>query len=178
MTAEATVQSIISSAQTTANTARDQAIAFSRAAIDALGGALDLGSVPTPDRPDVVIPPFDPSIDLTGDFLTAYNNAVADFDRRFRTRSRTSSPLISRTSPVASRPSVDGWICSTITDGGTGMNPDVEERDLPAQPRARGARRPPRGGRGGLGLGGPRGWGIPRRRADRRHPARAAGGLR
>ena len=126
MTAEATVQSIISNAQTTANTARDQAIAFSEAAIDALGGALNLGSVPTPDRPNVVIPPFDPSIDLTGDFLTAYNNAVADFDPAFQSQITSFINTYFPNFAGCLKTSVNGWICSTITDGGTGMNPDVE----------------------------------------------------
>lgn len=126
MTAEATINSIIANAQTTANTARDKAIQYSDAAQTAAGALSFFEDAPAPTRPNVLIPPFDPSIDLTGDFLTAYNNAVADFDPAFQ--SQVTSFLNTYFPDFAGclKTSVDGWICSTITAGGTGMQPDVE----------------------------------------------------
>ncbi|MGH8566540.1 MAG: hypothetical protein ACREXU_00615 [Gammaproteobacteria bacterium] len=126
MTAEATVQQIITNATATADTARDKAIEFANRAQTAASGLTLFDSPPTPGRPNVVIPPFDPTIDLTGDFRRAYDDAVADFDPAFQSQITSFLSTYFPNFAGCLKTSVDGWLCSTLTDGGTGMQPAVE----------------------------------------------------
>ncbi|MGH8591145.1 MAG: hypothetical protein ACREXX_18055, partial [Gammaproteobacteria bacterium] len=110
MTAESTVNQIITNAQTTANIARDKAIQYAEAARTA-GDALSFfHDAPDPTRPAVLIPPFDPSIDLTGDFLRAYNDAVADFDPAFQSQITSFLNTYFPNFAGCLKTSVDGWI--------------------------------------------------------------------
>lgn len=126
MSAESLVSQIINNAQTTANTARDKAIEYANSAQTAATGSIAPGAAPSIQVPNVLIPPFDPSIDFTGDFNRAYDIAIAEYDPAFQAEL---ARFISTYFPDfigCLKTSVSGWICSTITNGGTGMNPDVE----------------------------------------------------
>lgn len=126
MSAESTLNAIINNATTTANLARDKAIQYADEAQTAAFSILNFASPPSPGRPDVTIPVFDPTIDLTGDFTRAYNDAIADYDPAFQ--SQITSFLNTYFPDFAGclKTSVDGWICNTITNGGTGIPTDVE----------------------------------------------------
>lgn len=126
MTAEATVQAVIAAATAAANIATDKAIQYSDKAQTVASGTHSAGDPLTVHRPNVVLPAFDPTIDLTGDFLREYNAAVADYDPAFQSQI---TGFIDKYCPNlvgCLKTAMDGWICSSIEDGGTGMKPNVE----------------------------------------------------
>lgn len=126
MTAEVIVEGLINNATAQANAASSKAQQFADAAQTAAFVLLNLTSPGTPTKPDVIIPPFDPTIDFTGDFNRAYNEAIADYDPDFQ---REVTAFINRFFPNVSaclQTAVDNWICDTINDGGTGIPANVE----------------------------------------------------
>jgi hypothetical protein len=132
MTAETTVETIIGNAIAVSNSAAQAATTFANAAQSAAGGFSSAGSVPNISRPELVIPEFDPTTDFTGDFLTSYNDAIADWDPDF-TRQVTS--FINKYCPNligCLKTSVDSWICAVIQGDrsvvtATGMQQGVED---------------------------------------------------
>jgi hypothetical protein len=128
VSAESTVEQIIDNAQTAANTAQEKAISYADAAKTAANSALSLGSVHTPDEPNVTVLPFTPTEDLS----TLFSGAVGDFDNEFETDfTNQANTFLSTWFPnfaACLKEQVDGWICNTIQNGGTGIPAAVENQ--------------------------------------------------
>lgn len=126
MTAQATVESIIASATTAAQTALQQAITYANQAQTAASGFSSSGTPPAVTEPEVVIPYFDPTTDFTGDFLSAYNDAIADWDPDFQSQITSFINKFFPNMTGCLKTAVDSWICTVLQTGGTGMQPAVE----------------------------------------------------
>ncbi len=133
MSAESLVASVIANAQAQANAATTQGTAFATIAAQ-LVHVLSIPALPSPDRPNVYIPPFDPSSDtlnLSQHLLDGYDDAMADFDPDFIAEI---TDFINRYFPrftACLKTVVDDWLCDTITGststyGETGLPIAVE----------------------------------------------------
>jgi hypothetical protein len=128
MSAESLVSQIINNAQTTANEAVDKAISYADAAKVAADSALFLGSVYTPDEPNVTILPFSPNEDLSTLFSGSADLIDAQFEADFTDRTNTFLNTWFPDFAGCLKTAVDGWICSTIQNGGTGIPATVESQ--------------------------------------------------
>jgi hypothetical protein len=128
MSASDTVQTIISNAQTAANTAQAKAIAYADAAKTAADGGLILVPLYEPERPTVTVLPFAPTEDLS----TLFNSIVGNLDPAFKTdfANKASDFLATWFPDFANclKTNVDGWICTTIAGGITGIPNAVESQ--------------------------------------------------
>jgi hypothetical protein len=126
---EDTVQAIITNATTTANTARDKAIEYSNQAQTAAEGILvDLGRIHDPTKPNVTIPPFNPQEDLSGLFSNAVGNTDTQFRQDFTDRVNDFLNTWFPDFANCLKTTVDGWICSTIAGGVTGIPNAIESQ--------------------------------------------------
>jgi hypothetical protein len=129
MSAESTVNSIISNATTTANTARDKAIEYANQAQTAAAGILvDLGRVHDPEEPNVTIPPFSPQEDLSSLFSGTADNVDEEFKTDFTDKTNYFLNTWFPDFAGCLKTNIDGWICSTIADGGTGIPAAIENQ--------------------------------------------------
>jgi hypothetical protein len=127
VSAESTVQAIITNATTTANNARDKAIDYSNQAQTAAQGILvNLGLVHEPDKPNVLIPPFNPTEDLSGLFSGAVGTTDASFRADFTDKANTFLNTWFPDFLTRLRTAVDDWLYNTITVGGTGIPANIE----------------------------------------------------
>lgn len=134
MSAETVVNEIISSARTTADTARDKAIEYADDAKTAATFAYSAGTVPNPTIPNVTIPPFDPTSDtlnLSHDFLNGYDDAVTDLGPKFLTAIDDFITAYFPRVKACLKTVADDWVCDTITGntatyGETGLPIAVE----------------------------------------------------
>src|ERR671922_235599 len=126
---EDTVKAIITNATTTANTARDKAIEYSNQAQTAAEGILvDLGRIHDPTKPNVTIPPFNPQEDLSGLFSNAVGNTDTQFRQDFTDRVNDFLNTWFPDFANCLKTTVDGWICSTIAGGVTGIPNAIESQ--------------------------------------------------
>jgi hypothetical protein len=129
VSAEEQVNAIIADARSNANEALDKTIAYADAAQTAAGSVLTgLPGIHTPSEPEVTIPPFNPNVDLAGEFEQAFENALAEFGPDFTAEA---SRFLNQYFPDFAgclQSSVDDWICNTITNGGTGIPAAVESQ--------------------------------------------------
>lgn len=127
MTAEATVNQLITGSQAAAATLQAEAIALARTAQTAASGALTLATVPSPTEPNILIPPFvDPDQDLSNEYRTEIANAFSDLDPKL---TADISDFLDEWFPDFAgclKTQVDGWICDTIENGATGIPAAVE----------------------------------------------------
>lgn len=127
MTAETTVNGIIANAQTTANTARDKAITYSDQAQTAAVNILNLGPVPDPTLPQVIVPPFvNPDEDLGNEYKLEIAAAFADLDPKL---TEDINDFLNTWFPdfaACLKTQIDSWICNTVQNGATGIPTAVE----------------------------------------------------
>jgi len=127
MTALSIVEGLIEAGKTNARDALDEAIGFANDAQTAASTVItSLPNVPSPTHPNVEIPPFNPDTDLSGEFTRAFDDAVAAFGPDLQAEMTSFLDTYFPKFDECLTTSVDGWICDTITNGGTGLNADVE----------------------------------------------------
>lgn len=126
MSAEDTVNNLITQGQAAADRALDKAVGYADAAQTAASTVITaLPEIPSPQEPDIEIPPFsNPNQDLSADFTDAYDTAFGEFGPDFATA--FAAFLTTHYPSFASLAAVETWIVDTIEDGGTGMNADIE----------------------------------------------------
>ena len=125
MTAQAIVEQVIENAIAQANTATQSATTLSGQAQSASQVIFQFDAIPPPERPDVTLLPFNPDEDLGATFQLAFDNAVADLGPDFE----DAIDDFLRWFPswnACLKTTVDPWICNTITAGGVGLPPAIE----------------------------------------------------
>lgn len=127
MAAQDVVETVINNAIAQANTATQSAETLSQQAQTAAQIIFQFGDIPPPKRPDVTLLPFNPDEDLGSTFQIAFDNAVADFDPDFRGQINNFIDDWFPSWDACLKATVDPWICSTITTGGVGLPPAIEE---------------------------------------------------
>jgi hypothetical protein len=129
VTAEATVQSLISDARSNADEAAEKAIAYAEAGQRAAQSVLTgLPPIDFPRRPNVTVPDFSPNVDLGGEFTTTFDNALSEFGPDFRVEALNFLDTYFPNFAACLQSSIDDWICDTITEGGTGIPAAVENQ--------------------------------------------------
>lgn len=129
MTALSIVEGLIEAGKVNARAALDEAIGFANDAQTAASTVItSLPDVPNPTEPSVVIPPFNPNVDLSGEFTRAYDDAVAAFGPDLQSKLTAFLDNYFPKFDECLKTSVDEWICNTITVGGTGIPAAVEDQ--------------------------------------------------
>jgi hypothetical protein len=129
VSAEETVNTIISNALANTDQALEKAIAYSDAAQTAASTVLvGLPPIHTPSRVDVDVPEFDPNVDLAGEFNAAFNNAVSDFEPDFAAEVQRFLDQWFPSFAGCLQTSVDNWICNMITAPSSGITTAVENQ--------------------------------------------------
>lgn len=134
MSAEVSVNQIISEALARASEATDAAIGYSDAAQTAATAITSIPDAPAVSVPMIVIP--DPLgsqastsiVNFAAEFKTAYDTLYAQFAAKFPELFdgfiNTYFPSIKACIMTAE----DNWLCNTILYGGTGIPPDIERQ--------------------------------------------------
>ena len=130
MTAEATVNTLITAQNDRASTLTESLIAAAAAAqLAAIQGTFLVTPPDIPEPDDIAFPATNPFlIDQTGEYEQAYGNQLNNFLSRFNTG--LSGFLSSYFPEIAGciRDYSDDWICDTILNGGTGIPANIEQQ--------------------------------------------------
>lgn len=129
MSAEDTVQAFITDARTNSNEALEQAFSYAQQAATAANSVLvGLPPIPFPTEVEVEVPEFNPNVDLSGEFNSAYDNAVSTFGPEFQVEMDSFLNTYFPDFSTRMQTSVDNWIYDTITTGATGIPTAVENQ--------------------------------------------------
>lgn len=126
MSAQEVVEALIENAVEVSSGASDRATEFANAAQQAAFSIISLTPPPDATRPEVVIPAFDPTVDFTGDFNSGFNDAIADFIPDFQAEITSYINRFFPNNIGCLLTNIDGWICNTVANGGTGIPLGVE----------------------------------------------------
>jgi len=129
VSAEETVNSLITAARAAAESALDEAISYAQQASTAANSVLvGLPAIPHPNFVEVEVPPFNPNVDLSGEFTQAFDNAFEAFGPDFAAEAGNFLNTYFPNFAGCMRTSVDDWICNTIQGQGTGIPVAVENQ--------------------------------------------------
>lgn len=128
MSAEATIEEIISNARAFADDYGEAAKDLAEQAQTAALSVTTLSDPPQPAQPDADGPPIPPSGDASTEFKSNFNELFdqlgPEFDSRLTALVERFFPEIDDCLPNT----IDNWICNTILNGGTGIPVDVEDQ--------------------------------------------------
>lgn len=127
MSAESQVDNIIAAAKAASTKAQDKAVTYSDQAQTAAVNILNLGIVPNPTLPAVVVPPFvNPNEDLGNEYKLEIAAAFADLDPKL---TDDINDFLNTWFPDFAgclKTQLDTWICNTVQNGATGIPTAVE----------------------------------------------------